>query len=919
MRPNATFVGRDPEVALLSALCTNVHERGAAIVIEGDPGVGKTALVEQCSLHARERGLRVLRVSASPAEAGVPYAALHLLLHPLHALFETLPTPQRNAVEVAFGLADVVAAPSPLMAGLATLTLLTDAAAEQPLLVIAEDVHWFDSASRWALEMAARRICDDPVVIIMTTRGSADTLPALGISQMYLEPLSEAESTELIGTRADIPAGRAVRAVLERAAGNPLALLELDPPELSAGAFDVAPVTRRLEATFAGRFADLAAPIRLAVLAMALGDSPSPEQSSRIVADIVGKHLDPAWIDTVTTAGLAVWSPEGLRFRHPLVRAAVTSASRPSERSAVLQALVRAHGNQPSQTLWWRVKLAGDMDAALCVELTELARASAHTGDHQLAARAFERAAELTDDPIERASRRLDAAEAAFASGACDIAARLITHTLIDTDVPAVHGRAQWLREILAPDDSALSRGDFGPALAAIDTMRTAAATDDAIASLVHLASIMWDHSTDTGDPERIQQALSNFDLPAEDPRALFLDAVTDPATRADHVLATVSTIDAQSIQDSYSLWLLGHALNVSGEHDLSWSYASRAVAALRAAGDVALLPHALMGASWTSYLRGHFDVGRELADECLRLATDLGNNVLAVGARIGLAWFDAIDGSRPDIGAITGQSPAAADMLHARNIRASLIGSDAATALVTGHPRQAHDLLRPFADPSDPVYGTIFGVAVLPDIIEAALTIGDRDHALTRVAHVRELNRSWHAPLIDSVLRFADIALADESDLAKIQIQLVDGPPSIPYFQARAELLLGIRLRRLRRVDQSRQHLTRALKVFDDLPAPAWSERCRDALRATGERLANEPLSRTHVLTRQELRIAALAANGLSNRSIAEQLFLSPRTIAAHLSAAYRKLGITARGQLPLALADDTRPADTPPEQDSA
>ena len=219
--------------------------------------------------------------------------------------------------------------------------------------------------------------------------------------------------------------------------------------------------------------------------------------------------------------------------------------------------------------------------------------------------------------------------------------------------------------------------------------------------------------------------------------------------------------------------------------------------------------------------------------------------------------------------------------------------------ALVSGRPRDAERLLGRLADEGDVVYNLMFRIMSLPDLVDAAVLAGHRSTAETEVAAVAGIHEGWHAPVLVSVLAYARIALADDSLLDEASEAIDRHPLPMPFLQARAHLLIGSRLRRLRRHDHSRHHLHSALELFEEFPAVKWAERAREELRASGERLADAEPSGSHVLTPQELRISELAAGGLSNREIAERLFLSPRTIAAHLYTAFRKLGITGREQL--------------------
>jgi DNA-binding CsgD family transcriptional regulator len=305
------------------------------------------------------------------------------------------------------------------------------------------------------------------------------------------------------------------------------------------------------------------------------------------------------------------------------------------------------------------------------------------------------------------------------------------------------------------------------------------------------------------------------------------------------------------------------------------------------------------MGLSWICFLQGRFAQGRANIDESLTIAIDVEDPGLGAAARVALAWYDGIDGISPDRRTIAGSSPFAELALEAQSPRATLVFAEGIAALVSGRPRDAERLLRRLADERDVVYNLMFRIMSLPDLVEAAVLAGHRSTAEAEVAAVARIHEGWHAPALASVLAYARIALADDSLLDEAS-KAIDGRPlPMPFLQARAHLLIGSRLRRLRRTARSRHHLHSALELFEGFPAVKWADRAREELRASGERLPDAEPSGSHVLTPQELRIAELAAGGLSNREIAERLFLSPRTIAAHLYTAFRKLGVTGREQL--------------------
>ncbi len=522
---------------MLDDLRRQLVEQGSALVVEGAPGVGKTALVEQFERSITEPGICTLRASGMAAESIAPYSGLHVLLRPLLGRVSELPPPQRDALRTAFGV-QRGPLPTPFLAGLAALTLLSDESAHQPLLVIGEDLHWFDPASRSALLIVARRIASDPILMIMTTRSGQDWT-ADGIPRLELSPLNFIEANTVLDNRADRPGGAVRRSLLDLAAGNPLALVELSAADVLSGGPDVVPLTSRLERAFAGRYAELPQPTRLTVLAAALIGRESTYEASAAVSHVLRRDVEPDWLTPAVEAGLIERSPGRMRFRHPLVCSAVTSASDPAERTMMVRALVHTI-DDPERTLWWRAELATGTDADLADELDRHASANLAAGDPARATLALRRAADLAVDPGARDDRLVRAADAARNAGAYHVADDLLRRAEAQLHDAGARARASWIRELLPTGESALMRGDFRPALHAIDAMRRTGQTDAGLNALLLLASSVWEHAADAHPGDELAAAARSFGLDPTDPRMLLLQAVIEPSARATEIVARI-------------------------------------------------------------------------------------------------------------------------------------------------------------------------------------------------------------------------------------------------------------------------------------------------------------------------------------------------------------------------------------------
>ncbi|NQW92026.1 helix-turn-helix domain-containing protein [Curtobacterium sp. VKM Ac-2861] len=902
-------IGRERETSALRDAVGHVDSGGSAFVIDGEAGIGKSSLVADVLEHASRRGLRVLTTTGTLAESAEPYSALHMLLYPLRGGIANLPSPQRRALDVAFGVATGIQ-PSPLLAGLAALTLLSDAAAERPLLIVAEDLHWMDAPSEWALRMMARRVGEDPVVIVMTTRNT-DAVENPGIRRLHLRPLDQSAADELLDGVPGAPTGQARRDLVLRAEGNPLALHELGRSTAAAERTRERPVVGRVEKEFADRYTELDQGVRLAILAVALSGGTVAEEAARVAARAIGRFPTPTWTEQASAASLLEWvAPRAIRFRHPLVQSAVLSVASPPERTAVLRSLVLEHQDDPARTIWWRAELATGHDDPLADEIAALGDERTAMSDTFVASRAYERAAELTSDVARRVERRIVAAELAGLSGRTSDASLLVQQARDEAPPGLLAARAAWVAETLPTGRTGLAVGDLGPALHAVSEMQLAGGVEHATAALLHLAAIAWDHTAeaDPGDPMLV--VVEALALPEDDPRSILLAARTEPLARGDRVLE-LALAAAPAALDEETAWLLGYALNLVGEIDTARVLLDRALASMQTRGELRTFPQALMGTSMTTYLAGDVARARALAQQAASLGRDLGDAGFSAAARCALAWFDALEGEQPDTERIAGGTEAGAQVLRSSAMRATLLGATGLAHLVSGRAADALEPLRRLFDPDDDAFNPTFAVLTSHDYVDAALESGNRPDAEQRLADLERLHERWHAPLVRTAVHSARTALLSDDDLESAWATLQHDRWPVPYVQARALLRLGRRLRRAGRSTTARAVLHAALDLFEAMPAPIWAERTRDAIRATGERLPTTGQRSIDLLTPQELRVCTLAAQGLSNRAIGEHLFVSPRTVGAHLYAAFQKLGVSTRQQLPSVLAPGATAAD--------
>src|SRR5215475_397440 len=422
------ILGRAEELRVLADLVDRAAEQGGALVLVGEPGIGKSSLIRAAAEHGRAAGLQVLECVGVEAEAQVPFAGLHQLLRPLLSGAAALPAAQRHALTSAFGAEDGPA-PEPFMIALAALNLLADAAEQRPVAVVVDDVQWLDSPTQDTLAFVARRVGSDPVVIVGSVRkGQPSPFLAAGLPELDVAGLDDAAARGVLARHAGNLGYADQELILREALGNPLALVELPAAWRGAGPVPEPippslPLTARLERAFAGRVAELPAGTRDAVLVAAVD---SVDELPEILAG-AGAQVSVDVLDSAAAAGLLRFDEARVYFRHPLVRSAVLQAETMSRRQAANAALATVLVHEPYRHAWHRAQSIVGTDDEVADELEASHRVSLRRGSVTTAIWALERSAQLTSDPARRGRRLLLAAEHAFGLGRADMVDRLLT------------------------------------------------------------------------------------------------------------------------------------------------------------------------------------------------------------------------------------------------------------------------------------------------------------------------------------------------------------------------------------------------------------------------------------------------------------------------------------------------------------
>ncbi|MBF6130036.1 helix-turn-helix transcriptional regulator [Nocardia brasiliensis] len=896
--------GRDTELKALRALVDGPDEQ-SGILVEGEPGIGKSALVEETVAAAAVAGLRVLRTAGAEAELNSAYAGLQRLLYPLRRSFDGLPAPQSAALTSALGMSDAMGALNGYLVGLAALTLLADAAADGPLLIIAEDVHWLDAASAEVLAFLARRIEAEPLALVVTSREGGTPLVDAGLTPMRLGGLADDDAAALLDSAAPDLATPIRRRVLAAAQGNPLALRELatatvDPP-------DPMPLTERLERAFSARSAQLPPQSRSALLVAALNESDSIAETLAAVSVLTGYPADPEILTPARTAGLIEMGFGTVTFRHPLQRSAVAAGASAQQRRRAHLALAEVLDAAPDRRI--RHRAAGTLgpDEQLAVELEAAAEQARHRAG---AVAALERAAALSDTPGGRADRLLRAAEAAVDAGRRDTAERLVAAARA-LPLPPRH-QATANRLLSGFDDGVRESPERIGELATLAAAVAADGYADAALRILWGAAMrcFW---VEPG-PETRRALLAVADtlpVPDEDPRMVAINAYVAPFDRGAHVIERLRRLAAHTGRDPEVDRFLGSAALQVGAFDLAARFAAAAAPGLRDAGQLGLLPRALTVQSWSLARLGDLTAAAPVAAEAVDLARETGQPFMHGLATAVQAEIAALGGDYPRAAALLADAERIGLAAGARPVLATVQLTRGLIALGTGRFDDAcADLLR-LHDPRDPAHAPFLRAYFLSELAEAAVRAGQAEvvHELTReLAPIAAVTPS---PALAIGMRYAQAVFATTAAAERFEAALSADLTGWPAERGRVHLAFGEWLRRQRRIVESRTQLRTARDIFDALGLAAWSERARVELRGAGESSPDRSPAARERLTPHELSIAELAAQGLTNREIGQRLFLSHRTVSTHLHRIFPKLGISARGDLAALLPalNDTSP----------
>ena len=917
------LVGREAECGRLDRLLAEARGgRSGAVVVRGDAGTGKTALCDYAVAAAG--GMKILRARGVESEHELAFSGLSELFHAVLDRLDAIPPPQAAALAGALALAPPVTRDRFTICA-ATLSLLAAAAEDAPVVAVVDDAHFLDDSSAESLVFAARRLDAEGVALVVALRDNGET------------PFTRAGLAEIAvgGLGAD-----AVRGLLERASetfvadnvaerlrlatsGNPLALRELASVLSKAELAGEEPLRTQLvsghsvERPFVRRVTELPAAAQRALVVVAAGES---LERSTIVRALENVGIDAQALGLLEARGVVAVESDRVRFRHPLLRSWIYHGASTSERRSAHRALAKVSGGRepPDRRAWHLAVAAPAMDADVASTLEETARNASRRGAPAEAASAFERAARLSIDNLERARRLREAANAYRLAGQVERALEVIDEALglsedplFRADLQHVRGRAEMWRGARAGAHDVLV--DEAERIVAVDPRKAAVMLVDAVMIAltrgdIHVALATAKRARGTG--ERAGGAVDVLTQVALETVRVIRGEPEGAVPLAALAEAVLDETDADLPAHQLILFA-GQALTWVEEYETARRLLENLIDRARSASAPAELPFALACLADLDFRTGRWPAAYAGATESMRLAGDTRQTGVLAYSLLAAARIEAAQGRDHECRGHVARALEAA--LAAGTASAALFSHSTLGLLELGlgeAKEAATELERAAGIAAELGVGEPTVAQWGADLVEAYTRAGRTDDAVraleTFTAQAERTGRAWaHA----AAARCRGLLAEDNFDDAfATALEWHERTPT-PFERARTELVLGERLRRAKRRSDARQWLRGALEMFERLGAVTWADRARTELHATGETLRRRHDIGLEQLTPQELQVALLVAEGATNREVGAALFLSPKTIERHLSHTYRKLNVRSRTELARVVASETSP----------
>ncbi|WP_426513444.1 AAA family ATPase [Dactylosporangium sp. McL0621] len=928
--PVVELLGRAEELELIDASLIGCSRVGAGLLLYGDPGIGKSALLDVAAARAETAGMRVLRASGVEFEAGIGLSVVHQLIYPIRAWIDRLAAGHGDVLRQVLDLPQRTAL-DPVLVSTAVLALLGEVAAGRPLLLVVDDVQWIDRGSATVLGFAARRIGSDPIMLLAAARsGASSLLHQVGLPEREIGPLADQPAAALLDAWHPGLAPASRRRLVAEAAGNPLALREL-PASLTDAQRSgkeplptFLPLSRRLEAVFAAGAPALPAPTRQLLLLAALDADAGPGTIRAALQSIAPDPADVGDLAPARRADLvhADACPGRMSFRHPLIRSAIVQATPPDERRSAHLALAAALTDDPGRRAWHLAEAATGPDESVARALEDAALCPQLGCNGSATVTRLVRAAELSPQPADRSRRLIEAAYLANSTEQLDQVTRLLT------DAKQAGGDAGQ-----APDPRTGSafaaatatylmhgEGDVDAAhrllARALDDADTAETGSDWVNAMLDALLFVCVYADQPEPWQHLGRALARFSSEGTTHLRLCYDALTDPGRvtysvrkrLADALVALPADPPPwQLIPMAYAALMLDMLAPLR-------QLLRRMIERERDSGGTGLVISGLLLLSGDSYNHGHWDEVEDLARQGLDLATTHGYHLLAGQLRGHLAIIAALRGDAELARTLSDEITTWAAPRGVGTTQTFARYARAFAAMGEGDYEAAYVQSSHLSSRGRTSPGLGSSWMVL-DLVEAAVRTGHSDEARAWVAAAQQAGEDRISARTALITAGAAALAAHDDDAGGLFEAALSLPETDrqPFEQARIHLAYGEWLRRTRDTTQARLHLRAALETLDRLGARPWAQRARNELRATGIPTTARPDARGAALTTQERQIATLAATGLTNKQIGQRLFLSHRTVSAHLHRLFPKLGITTRAALRDALETITSDGHVP------
>jgi DNA-binding CsgD family transcriptional regulator len=895
------IVGREAELQALIDWITHISTSGGSLLVYGATGIGKTALLTTACERTPRDTVRVIRVSGVRSEADVPLAGLHQLLRPLLRSSERIARPHRETLLASFGLSEG-SMPDTFRIAVATLELLAKQAEAMPTLVTIDDAQWLDATTSTVLGFVARRLGSERLGLIIATRGGPPAQIAdLDLPALHIAGLNEESSTELVdATAPDLDPGTKAR-VIATSRGNPLALTEL----AMAAVRLTTPVecvphhlalTRRLQDALLDSFHNLPGSTQ-ALLLIAAADEKASLHEVLAASELLYERSTVDDLAPAIGAAIVIEDHRAIRFCDPLLPMAIYRAATSSDRNRVHKSLAAVITETRERQTWHRAASMTGPDESLAAELQTSASVVARTRGVCGALAVMERAAHLTPNDRRRFDRLLSAAECAVEAGYMSRASSLIREIDLAVSDELARVRISLIREMCEPGRY-VEVSNVDQLADAAEVAISAGETEHALSTLELAAMSCWlaDHNIDAR--RRITRLARSLGSREGDPRVLSILAICEPQV-TEPLLRYVSAHPAHELVDPRLAGLLGAALHIAGAFEESAPFLALAISGLRDRGYQRRLAQTLTLWAWNRIYFGDISAADRAAGEATTLSVHTRQPAWGSAAETTQSMTSTVWGRDDAAASLLSHAEATALPLDANGVLADIQFVRAFMALGNGRYDEAFQHLQRTFDERDPAYHRQRSAWRIAEYAEAALHSGNVFEGRLLLARMNARPELHAFPGLRVRLVYARALLAeDEAADERFEAAIGSDLTRWPLYRARLLLEYGTWLRRRRKIADARSPLRAALEAFLALGAASWAERARMELRASRESRVN-PREAWEELTEQEWQIAKLAAEGLSNREIAQRLYVSHRTVGSHLYRIFPKLGVSSRSQL--------------------